>query len=221
MNRLPTLEDLSPFKELLYESLNSAILATSEHFKVSNHHHEQPGFFANHVRSKLYDILLPEANSYNFSIDQSSGSFLVYYKEFVIKLYKAYQGMIPLPGKENRARLLFLNHNSSLFSNLSLPGFEALDGPFSGNRVHLIAYYDITIKYGSSKIDCVLAWLRIACPQMVAHSGIDCFWDEAVVDLLSASNVSAQGQSTAKREDLTFTLHEDDLAEDDDSSEIG
>jgi hypothetical protein len=126
-----------------------------------------------------------------------------------------------MPSRENKARILFLNHNSSLFSNLALPGFEALDGPFSGNRVHLIAYYDITMKYSSSGIDCELAWLRIACPQMVTHSGIDCFWDEAVVDSVSASNDSAQGQLNAKREDLTFTLYEDDLAEDEGSSEIG
>src|SRR5258708_18911559 len=71
------------------------------HFDESKHRYDVPGFFAVHVRSKLHDLLEPESLSYGFSIDTSTGSLIIAYKNFLIKEYKAYNGMLPIPGRDD------------------------------------------------------------------------------------------------------------------------
>ena len=203
MNRLPTFEDVSPLKELLYECHDAAIIDTRQHFNESKHRYDVPGFFAVHVRSKLQDLLASECSNYKFAIDTSGGSFMIAYKDFLIKLYKAYNGMIPVPSKEHKTRLQFMNHNSKVLSwPQRLPGFE--EGVQDGAKIHLIAYYDLNSKYE-------LAWLKIACPQSVTTSGIICLWDEIVENPLVKSQ--PQENLTTERPDLHIALLKDVVIE--------
>ena len=214
----PSFEDVSPFKELLYEKLASVILDTRAHFAESGHRHDVPGFFAKHVRSALQDSLEPEAETYAFSIDTSTGSFLIAYKQYLMKLYKAYNGMFPTPSRDNKARQRFLNHNQRLVSRPQLPGFEEVGGISTSARIHLIAYYDLDSKHN-------LAWLRIACPLSVTASGVDWLWNKPVESSPFSVGIQPKEYSTQERPDIPYSLLEednDDLAEDsDDSSELG
>ncbi len=207
MIKLPTLDDLSPLKELLYEYHDAAIIHARQHFDESKHRYDVPGFFAVHVRSKLHDLLEPEISTYGFSIDTSTGSLIIVYKNFLIKEYKAYNGMIPLPGRDSKTRLRFLNHNGKVLPwPQRLPGFEAPADVQDGAKIHLISYYDLTSKYG-------LAWLKIACPLSVTSAGIECLWNEIVENPLS--KLQPQGESAQERPDIHITLLKDGMIEED------
>ena len=214
MDKLPTFDELSPFKELLYVSLDAAIIDTRQHFTESKHRNDVPGFFAKHVRSKLHDLLEPECSRYGFSIDTSTGSFLIAYKDFLIKLYKAYNGMPPIPSKDNKARLQFLNHNRKVLPwPHRLPGFEDSECVQDGAKIHLISYYDLGLKYE-------FAWLKIACPQSVTSTGIECLWNEVVENPLSKMAAQPRKDSATERPDIRITLlTEDDAVEEDNDLE--
>lgn len=207
MIKLPTFDDLSPFKELLYEFHDAAIIDARQHFNENKHRYDVPGFFAVHVRSKLHDLLEPECSSYGFSVDTSTGSLIIAYKNFLIKEYKAYNGMIPFPGRESKARLQFLNHNGKVLPwPQRLPGFESTADVQDGAKIHLISYYDLTSKYE-------LAWLKIACPRSATSTGIDCLWNEVVENPLS--KLQPQKESAKERPDIHITLLKDDMIEED------
>ncbi len=207
MIKLPAFDDLSPLKELLYEYHEAAIIDAMRHFDESKHRYDVPGFFAVHVRSKLHDLLEPESLSYGFSIDTSTGSLIIAYKNFLIKEYKAYNGMLPIPGRDNKARLRFLNHNGKVLPwPQRLPGFEDPEGLQDGAKIHLISYYDLTPKYG-------FAWLKIACPLSITSAGILCFWNEIVENPLS--KFQSQKDSAQERPDIHITLLKDAMIEED------
>jgi hypothetical protein len=217
LDNLPTIDDVGPLKELLYEKLDSAILSTRAHFVESRHRADVPGLFAKHVRSYLQDLLEPEAETYEFSIETPAGSFLVIYKNFVVRLYKAYNGKLPHPRRDSKSQLQFFNHNSKNIPwEQLLPGFETLFRVSAGARVHLIAYYDVGPKSE-------LSWLRIACPLLVSSSGINCLWNELIENPLTSGAIQPKEHPKTTRPDIPFTLlEEDDLAEDnDDSIELG
>jgi hypothetical protein len=204
LDNLPTINDVSPFKELLYEKLDSAILTTKAHFDECKHRHDVPGFFAKHVRSTLQDLLEPEAENYAFSIDTSQGSFLIAYKNFVIRFYKAYNGMLPFPDRDSKSQLRFFNHNSSFIPwNQPLPGFETMAGISAATRIHLIAYYDVSPRYD-------LSWLKIACPVAVSSCGVNCFWNEPVENPLLHGSIQSKDNSRMTRPDISFTLLQED-----------
>ena len=206
MITIPSFEALSPLKELLYEYHDAAIIDARQHFDESKHRYDVPGFFAVHVRSKLQDLLESECASYGFSFDTSTGGLIIAYKNFLIKVYKAYNGMMPLPGRENKARILFLNHNGKVLSwPQRLPGFEVADGVQDGAKIHLVSYYDLTSKYE-------LAWLKIACPLSVTSAGIQCLWNEVVENPLLMPN--PQKASAQERPDIDITLLKGDIIED-------
>jgi len=215
LDKLPTFDDVSPFKELLFEDLDAAIIDTKQHFDVNKHRDDVPGFFAKHIRSKLHDLLEPEGPKYGFSIDTSTGSFLIAYKNFLIKLYKAYNGMPPLPSKDNRARLQFLNHNKVILPwPQRLPGFENSETVPEGARVHLLAYYDLGVKHE-------FAWLRIACPLSVTSTGIDCLWNKEVDNPLSDVAKQPRKGSVTERPDIKISLlseEDNELEEENDES---
>lgn len=216
MDTVSNFEDVSPFKELLYECLEAAIIDTRKHFEDSKHRYDVPGLFAKHVRSKLHDLLEPEATSYGFSIDTSTGSFLIAYKTFLIKLYKAYNGMLPIPSKDSKARLQFFKHNKKILPwPQPLPGFEDLEKPaLIGAKIHLVAYYDLSSKYQFS-------WLKIACPLGVTSTGVECLWNELVENPLSKMGVQPQKRSIVERPDIPITLLTEDnvIMEDNDLEE--
>jgi hypothetical protein len=217
LDNLPTIDDVGPLKELLYEKLDSAILSSRAHFAESRHRADVPGLFVKHVRSYLQDLLEPEAETYEFSIETPIGSFLVIYKNFVIRLYRAYNGKLPPPRRDSKSQLQFFNHNSKIVPwTQPLPGFETLSRVPAGARIHLIAYYDIGPKSE-------LSWLRIACPLSVSSSGIDCLWNELIESPLTSGAIQPKEHPKTTRPDIPFTLvEEDDLAEDnDDSTELG
>lgn len=205
--QLPSIDDLSPLSELLCEFHHEAIAATKQHFVESKHRCEVPGFFAVHVRSTLHDLLEPEGSNYGFSLDTSTGSLIIVYKNFLIKEYKAYNGMIPRPGKESKARLRFLNHNGKLMSwPQRLPGFEDPAGVPDGARIHFISYYDLT-----SQND--LAWFKIACPLSVTSTGIACLWNESVE--YSSLKPQPQKDLAEERPDLHITLLKETIIDED------
>jgi hypothetical protein len=204
LDNLPTIDDVSPFKEILYEKLDSAILATRTHFDESKHRHDVPGFFAKHVRAKLQDLLEPEAENYTFSIDTSQGSFLIAYKNFLIRFYKAYNGMLPFPNRDSKSQLRFFNHNGSFIPwPQPLPGFETMAGISVVTRIHLIAYYDVSPRYD-------LSWLKIACPVAVSSCGVNCVWNELVENPLLRGNIPLKDHPRATRPDISFTLLQED-----------
>ncbi|MBV9707135.1 MAG: hypothetical protein JO125_06980 [Chloroflexi bacterium] len=214
MNNLPTSDDVSAsLKELLYESYENAINRVKKHFDDSKHRYDVPGFFAKHVRSKYHDILEPHMQKHNFSIDTSTGSFIIVYRNFLIRHYKAYNGTFPLPSKDSKARLKFLNHNGKLFSwPQQLPGCEDQDYISKYPRIHLVSYYDLSSKYE-------LAWLRIACPLSVTSVGIQWAWNEKINSLTEMS-AQSQERSMTERADVLFTLRKDDvIVQDDDDLE--
>lgn len=217
--QLPSIDDLSPLSELLCDFHREAIAATKQHFVESKHRYEVPGFFATHIRSTLHDLLEPEGPNYGFSLDTSTGSLIIVYKNFLIKEYKAYNGAIPRPGKENKARLRFLNHNGKVLAwPQRLPGFEDPADVPDGARIHFISYYDVTPQFD-------LAWFKIACPLSVTSAGIACLWNEVV----EYSSLKPQPKKDVPKErpDLPITLlkeaiiEEDSDLEDDDENASG
>lgn len=203
----PTFEDLSPLKELLYEYHDASIIDARLHFDECNHRYDVPSFFAVHVRSKLQDLLEAESSSYGFSIDTSTGSLIITFKNYLIKEYKAYNGMIPFPGRDNKTRLRFLNHNGKVLPwPQRLPGFETTADDQDGAKIHLISYYDLTSKYE-------LAWLKIACPLSATSTGIECLWNEVVENPLS--KLQSQKESAKERPDIHITLLKGDMIEED------
>jgi hypothetical protein len=216
LKNVPSIDDLSPFKELLSQKLTSAILDSKQHFVESGHRQDIPGFFAKHVRSELQTSLEPYSDEYGFSIDTSNGSFLIYYRGYIIRLYKAYNGRMPAPSRERKTLWRFFNHNGSSVSRPQLPGFESQSSISLGAKIHLIAYYDV-----DSKLE--LIWLRIAFPLRVMPSGIDCLWDDSVDPSGSGETPpSTTTKSETPRPDLAYPLLEDgDIFVDDDSLEDG
>jgi hypothetical protein len=212
LDRLSNFADLSPFKELLYQKLVDAIIETKRHFEVSDHRYDDSGFFARHVRAKLRELLEPLSDEYNFIIDTTSGSFVIRYKHFVIKLYKAYNGLFPPLNKENKARIRFINHNRNFFAHLELPGFEGLGGAYAGLRVHLFAYYDVMPSMAFS-------WLRIACPRCVISTGIDWDWDNLVQGSAYPIDAEQNDYLLTERPDIPYTLIDDNSAQIDGLSE--
>jgi hypothetical protein len=215
----PKPEDVSSLIEHLYDCLHAAIISTRQHFVENNHRHDVPGFFAVHIRSTLQDLLEPEMGVIGFSIDTSGGSFLISYKNFIIKFSKAYNGMLRIPSRERKAQVRFLNHNRFILPNSQqLPGFEDIKDVQVGEKIHLVAFYDLTSSYE-------FAWLKYACPLMYTSSGIHCLWEETFSSSLSKENVQPQKQVSKERPDIVLSLIEDDdiavedddLAEDDDA----
>lgn len=205
MITLPTFDELSPLKELLYEYHDAAIIDARQHFDESKHRNDVPGFFAVHVRSKLQDLLESECASYGVSFDTSNGGLIIVYKNFLIKVYKAYNGMMPIPSRENKARVLFLNHNGKVLSwPQRLPGFETKNEVQDCAKIHLVSYYDLTSKYE-------LAWLKVACPLSVTSAGIQCLWNEVVENPLLKPN--PQKESGQVRPDINITLLKGDMIE--------
>jgi len=213
LENFPSFDEVSPFKELLYQRLRDAIIDTNRHFKESGHRYNAPSLFARHVSSLLHDNLETEAANYGFAIDTSTGAFLIYYKQFIIRFYKACKGVIP-QNRDSKAWRCFINHNRELVSIPELPGFEGLGGSISGTKVHVVAYYEVDAEYE-------LLWLRMTSPRSITSAGIDCVWNEEVEISLAGEGTQSQQQSTGPRPDLPFILKEgnNSFAEDDDSIE--
>jgi hypothetical protein len=210
LDNLPSIGDVSPFKELLYEKLADVIIECSSHFKASGHNFARPGFFAYHVRSQLADVLSDIADLHDFRVELSTAGFLIYYKKFVIKFYKAYQGTIP-PLRDSKAQQLFFSHNSRMFSQLSLPGFGISDNSSSEPVVHLIAYYDVDLGLEDTSVNWSLAWLRMACPLAVVQNSVRYLWDEPVGGPQGEDRGSAGKPITGpQRPDLGYSRIEDD-----------
>jgi hypothetical protein len=209
--KLPTLHDVSPLDDLLYEYHDAAIIHVRQHFDESKHQHDVPGFFAGHVRAKLQVLLESESSTYGFTIDTSTGSLIIAYNNFLIKVYKAYNGMIPPPGRDSKTRIRFLNHNGKVHSwPERLPGFEVTADDQDRAKIHLISYYDLTSKYG-------LAWLKIACPLSVTSAGIDCLWNEFVDNPLA--KLQPQKETAQERPDIHITLLKDGMIEEENDLE--
>lgn len=208
MDRIPsedeTFEKLGALKGLWYESLYSATLDTTEHFKAnSDHRLEQSQLFSWHVRSKLQILLEPQAEAYNFSIvNVPGGSFNVAYGFYVCKFRKAYNGNIPLP--TSKTQLQFYNSNSGLSIWPTLPGWEPMRTIPAGSTVSLIIYYDLNTKHE-------LEWVKIACPRFATLTEVQCFWDKPIENPLFSGSAGFQVKhSTKERKDLSFTFREDD-----------
>lgn len=218
MLRIPseeeTFERLGPLKDLMYETLEAAVIAAKGHFEVNygDHRFESSQFFSNHVREKFFVMLRPLAETYDFSVvDVPSCSFLLTSGPFVCKLFKAFNGEIPSPGSR-KALLKYYKQNGRLLPpyQSTLPGvdFETKEPFLSPTTVHLVAYYDVSAHHE-------LAWLKIACPKYATASHVDCFWDKLVPNPLESGGFSIQ-HSVEERKDLSFTLRREDI-----STELG
>ena len=199
-----TFEILGPLKGLWYESLYSAILDTSKHFKAnSDHDFEQRQLLSWHIRSKFQKLLAPNAEEYDFSIvEVTGGSFLLTHKFFVCKFRKAFNGCIPLPTSKTQLKFYNSNDGNSIWP--TFPGWEPVRTVASGGAIHLIVYYDITPQQE-------LAWIKIACPKFATHAHVDSFWDKTVDNPLYNGDMAVR-HSKKERKDLSFSLLDDNTS---------
>lgn len=202
---------LGSLSALLLESVESAILFTAEHF-IASKHRFNPQFFASHIRSKLREILEPEAANFCYSIiDLGTNSFCLVYQEFIIRIYKSPNGMIPPPG-ESKARLAFYKANG-LPSQIVLPGIEIFTVPQPTTQAHLIAYYTLD---ASNK----LASLKIAKPRYATSTYVECDWDKEVENPFKCKNNHLDKPKLKIRDDIMYTFRKDDEDDEDDLIEL-
>lgn len=192
-------EKLRLLNALLYESLETSILFAIEHFENSKHRYDAQ-FFASHVRSKLREVLEPEAEKYRFSIvEVGPNSFFIIYQPFTIRILKALMGVLPPPG-DSFAKLTYYNANNLPFQTV-LPGLESFYTPPLPTTINLIAYYDLNPSHE-------LAFLRIACPRYATTTQVVCFWDKEVKNPLLSESIQLDQAPKKVREDVAFTLRE-------------
>jgi len=202
---------LGSLSALLLESVESAILSTVEHF-IASKHRFNPQFFASHIRSKLREILEPEAANFCFSIvELGTNSFCLVYQEFIIRIYKSPNGMIPPPG-ESKARLAFYKANG-LPSQIVLPGIEPFAALQPTTQAHLIAYYTLD---ASNR----LASLKIAKPCYATSTYVECDWDKEIENPFKCKNNHLDKPKLKVRDDIIYTFRKDDEDDEDDLLEL-